>query len=66
MANTTLSKPTPADMEVTPERALMIKKALVRQYAYQYGLEVTGWEETVNGVTHRVSLKDEQEILAPA
>ena len=32
-----------ADVEITPERALMIKRALVRQYAHQNNLEVTGW-----------------------
>lgn len=38
-------KPTPADMEVTPERALMIKQALIRQYEDQFGVKVTGWTE---------------------
>lgn len=51
MANSTLSETIPADMEVTPERALMIKRALLRQYAHQYNLDVTGWDETLNGVT---------------
>jgi len=64
MANSTL--PTPADMEVTPERALAIKKALVRQYADQYGLEVSGWEETINGVKHTVILNETQKKVAPA
>lgn len=34
---------TAADVEITPERALMIKRALVRQYTHQNNLEVTGW-----------------------
>ena len=39
------------DMEVTPKRALAIKRALVRQYADQYGLEIDGWtEETKDGI----------------
>ena len=38
-------KPTEADMEVTPERALRIKQALIRQYEDQYGVVVLGWTE---------------------
>ena len=33
------------DMQMTPERALAIKRALIRQYAHQNNLEITGWEE---------------------
>ena len=33
------------DMEVTPERALKIKQALIRQYEDQFGVKVTGWKE---------------------
>lgn len=66
MANTTISKPTEEDMRITPERALMIKKALIRQYADQYGLEVTGWTETLNGVTTTVLLKENQEVQSLA
>lgn len=51
MANREVSRmPTAADMEVTPERALMIKRALLRQYADQMGIDVVGWEETKDGV----------------
>lgn len=32
-------------MEVTPERAEMIKRALIRQYEDQYNVEVLGWTE---------------------
>jgi len=33
-------------MEITPERALKIKQALIRQYEDQYGVKVIGWTET--------------------
>ena len=33
------------DMVVTPERALLIKKALIKQYEDQFNVEVVGWEE---------------------
>ena len=33
------------DMIVTPERALLIKKALIKQYEDQFNVEVKGWEE---------------------
>ena len=33
------------DMIVTPERALLIKQALIKQYEDQFNVEVTGWEE---------------------
>jgi len=45
MADSGLSKPVPADMEVTPERALKIKQALIRQYEDQFGVEVISWTE---------------------
>ena len=44
-----LSRPVPADMEVTPERALMIKRALIQQHEDQHGIEVTNWIKK-NGV----------------
>ena len=66
MANTTFSKPTPADMEVTPERAMAIKLALIKQYEDQFGVEVLGWEETTNGVTTKVDLKKLRNKQAPA
>ena len=50
MANSALSRPVSYDMEVTPERALMIKRALIRQHEDQYGIEVTNWIEKKNGV----------------
>lgn len=60
-------KPTPADMEVTPERALKIKMALIRQYADQYGLEISGWTEVKNGVKTTVLIKNGQpEVQPPA
>ena len=46
-------------MRVTPERALAIKKALIRQYADQNNLEVTGWEETKDGVTTKYLLNEQ-------
>ena len=39
------AKPTKEGMEITPERALWIKQALIRQYEDQYGVIVTEWEE---------------------
>lgn len=33
------------DMIVTPERALLIKQALIKQYEDQFNVEVDGWEE---------------------
>ena len=44
MANAVATKRAP-DMELTPKRVLAIKRALVRQYADQYGLEIEGWTE---------------------
>jgi len=49
MADSTLSKTVPADMEVTPERALKIKQALIRQYEDQFGVEVISWTEKKKG-----------------
>ncbi len=59
MANTALPDSIPEHMRVTPERALAIKKALIRQYADQYNLEITGWEETKDGVTTRYLLNEQ-------
>ena len=39
------TKPTPEDMEVTPERALRIKLALLRQWEDQNNVVVSGWKE---------------------
>ncbi len=38
-------KPTEYDMEVTPERALRMKLALIRQYEDQYGVKVISFTE---------------------
>lgn len=59
MANTALQELVPEHMRVTPERALAIKKALIRQYADQNNLEVTGWEETKDGVTTKYFLNEQ-------
>ncbi len=60
MTNNTSFNSIPESMRVTPERALAIKKALIRQYADQYGLEITGWEETTKeGVTTSYSMKEQ-------
>lgn len=45
MADSGLPKQVPDDMEVTPERALKIKQALIRQYEDQFGVEVLSWTE---------------------
>lgn len=60
MANNAISNSIPEHMRVTPERALAIKKALIRQYADQYNLEITGWEEiSKDGSTVSYSLKEQ-------
>ena len=52
------------DMEVTPKRALAIKRALVRQYAYQYGLEIDGWtEETKDGMIVTVAIINDEAVV---
>ena len=33
------------EMTVTPERAMLIKQALIKQYEDQFNVEVQGWEE---------------------
>lgn len=46
MATRTLPiKPKSEDMEVTPERALRIKLALLKQWEDQNNVVVSGWEE---------------------
>lgn len=62
MADNTDLKPTPANMEVTSERAMKIKLALLRQYADQYGLEITGWTETKDGVSTKVIINERFEV----
>lgn len=54
---------TAADMEITPERALMIKRALVRQYAHQNNLEVTGWTEVCDGVKTVVKIINDKAVI---
>lgn len=52
------------DMEVTPKRALAIKRALIRQYADQYGLDITGWtEETKDGKIVTVSIINDEAVI---
>lgn len=55
--------PTPADMEVTPERALMIKRALVRQYAHQNNIEITGWQEMKDGKLYTVKIINDKAVV---
>ena len=55
--------PSPADMEVTPERALMIKRALVRQYADQYGREISGWKEKKDGKIITVKIINDKAVV---
>lgn len=45
MENFLLSRLVPAEMEITSERALKIKQALIRQYEDQHGVEVIHWTE---------------------
>ena len=52
------------DMEVTPKRALAIKRALVRQYADQYCLEIDGWtEETKDGMIVTVAIINDEAVV---
>ncbi len=63
MADNTVSGTVPEHMRVTPERALAIKRALIRQYADQYNLEITGWEETTkDGVTTAYSVNEQSPV----
>ncbi len=65
MANAALPRPVPCDMEVTPERALMIKRALIRQHEDQNGIEVTNWIEKKNGieVIYQIEKKNGVEVI---
>lgn len=47
-----------SDMEITPERAERIKRALIRQYEDQYGVEVIGYKEIKDGVEKTTYLRD--------
>lgn len=67
MAKTKSFDSVPEHMRITPERALAIKLALIRQYADQYGLEVTGWEEiSKDGVSTKYSINEKFEVQSPA
>ena len=51
-------------MEITPKRALAIKRALVRQYADQYGLDISGWtEETKDGEIITVAIINDEAVV---
>ena len=66
MAGTATANLAP-DMEVTPKRALAIKRALVRQYADQYGLEINGWtEETKDGMIVTVAIMNDVAVVQSA
>lgn len=45
------------DMEITPERADKIKRALIRQYEDQFGVDVIGYKEIKDGVEVTTYLK---------
>ena len=63
MAGTVATNSVPY-MEVTPERALAIKRALIRQYADQYGLEIDGWtERTEDGRTVTVAIVNDKAVV---
>lgn len=62
MAEATVRKPV-IDMEVTPERALAIKRALIRQYAHQNNLEITGWREAKDGMIYTVEIIDDKAVI---
>lgn len=58
-----MASPAP-DMEITPKRALAIKRALLRQYADQYGLETDGWtEETKEGMLITVAIINDEAVI---
>jgi hypothetical protein len=51
-------------MELTPKRVLAIKRALVRQYADQYGLEIDGWtEKTEDGKICTVKIINDEAVI---
>nr|WP_300661498.1 hypothetical protein [uncultured Acetatifactor sp.] len=62
MAETMEARPRP-DMELTPKRVLAIKRALVRQYADQYGLEIDGWTEEINGKVQTVKIINDEAVV---
>lgn len=63
MAETMAARPRP-DMELTPKRVLAIKRALIRQYADQYGLEIDGWtEKTEDGKICTVKIINDEAVI---
>nr|WP_304976337.1 hypothetical protein [uncultured Acetatifactor sp.] len=51
------------DMELTPKRVLAIKRALIRQYADQYGLEIDGWTEEIDGKIQTVRIINDEAVV---
>lgn len=62
MAETMKASPRP-DMELTPKRVLAIKRALIRQYADQYGLEIDGWTEEIDGKIQTVRIINDKAVV---
>ncbi|WP_300785189.1 hypothetical protein [uncultured Acetatifactor sp.] len=62
MAGTMAASPRP-DMELTPKRVLAIKRALIRQYADQYGLEIDGWTEEIDGKIQTVRIINDEAVV---
>ncbi len=62
MAETMAARPH-LDMELTPKRVLAIKRALIRQYADQYGLEIDGWKEEINGKIQTVKIINDEAVV---
>lgn len=58
----TAAKPV-VDPIVTSERALMIKRALIRQYAHQYGLQIDGWTEEKDGKLYTVKIINDRAVI---
>ena len=50
-------------MELTPKRVLAIKRALIRQYADQYGLEIDGWTEEIDGKIQTVRIINDEAVV---
>ncbi|MCI9337522.1 MAG: hypothetical protein HFH93_08285 [Lachnospiraceae bacterium] len=65
MAETMAAGPRP-DMELTPKRVLAVKRALVRQYADQHGLEIDGWKEEINGQILTVKIINDEAVVVSA
>ena len=62
MAEIMATNPRP-DMELTPKRVLAIKRALIRQYADQYGLEIDGWKEEIDGKIQTVKIINDEAVV---